>query len=102
MQVTGNAFNVNILAEGNERDVMKALLRPFGPGDDRFADLDVSRSETSGCVVLKEAVSVLECRVTDRMDAGDHWIVYGTIDDGSLQDSNAVSAVHHRKSGVTY
>lgn len=100
--MTGNTFNVNILADGQERDIIKALLKPFTPGEDRFEGLDVTRSELTGCAVLKEAVSVLECRVTDRMDAGDHWIVYGCIEEGTLMDASAVSAVHHRKSGVSY
>ena len=37
----GAKFNVNILAEGKEKGVMKQLLKPFKPGEDRYAGLDV-------------------------------------------------------------
>lgn len=102
MQVNGNAFNLNILKEGADGPVVKALLKPFGPGEDRFGAVEHHRSETSGCVVLDAAASVLECTVSSRMDAGDHYIVYGTVQAGKVVDPKAVSAVHHRKSGDSY
>ena len=37
----GAKFIVNIMAEGNERPLMKQLLKPFKPGEDRFAGLDI-------------------------------------------------------------
>ena len=37
----GAKFNVNILAAGKEKAVMKQLLKRFKPGEDRFAGLDV-------------------------------------------------------------
>ena len=43
----GNSFNVNILGEDKAREVSKAMLKPFGPGEDRFAGLDISRVSAS-------------------------------------------------------
>ena len=37
----GAKFNVNILAEGRDKAVMKQLLKPFKPGEDRFAGMDI-------------------------------------------------------------
>lgn len=102
MQVNGNNFNVNILKQGEEGPLIKAMMKKFGPGEDRFANVKHSRSEETECVILDDAVSVLECTVADRMDAGDHFLVYGMVKDGSVLDSSAVSAVHHRKSGASY
>lgn len=99
--MTGNSFNVNILKQGGEGPVMKALLKNFEPGEDRFAAVAHHRSENE-CVVIEDAVSCLECTVTQRMNAGDHIIVYGTISKGEVLDAGAVSAVHHRKAGNTY
>jgi flavin reductase (DIM6/NTAB) family NADH-FMN oxidoreductase RutF len=36
------------------------------------------------------------------MEAGDHWLVYATVDNGKLLDDDGVTAVHHRKSGNHY
>ena len=37
----GSKFVVNILAEGKEKPVIKQLLKPFKPGEDRYSGLDV-------------------------------------------------------------
>lgn len=37
----GAKFIVNIMAEGQERPLMKQLLKTFKPGEDRFAGLDI-------------------------------------------------------------
>lgn len=37
----GTKFIVNVLAEGREKALVKAMLKPFKPGEDRFAGLDV-------------------------------------------------------------
>ncbi|NJR43846.1 MAG: flavin reductase family protein [Akkermansiaceae bacterium] len=92
---------MNILEQGQEGPVMKAMLKKFEPGEDRFTDVAHTRSEETGCVILDDAVSVLECTVTDRMDAGDHYVVYGTVNSGKVLN-DGLSAVHHRKSGTSY
>eukprot|EP01026_Neomeris_dumetosa_P077430 TRINITY_DN8355_c0_g2_i4.p2 TRINITY_DN8355_c0_g2~~TRINITY_DN8355_c0_g2_i4.p2 ORF type:complete len:520 (-),score=92.23 TRINITY_DN8355_c0_g2_i4:240-1769(-) len=100
--VLNNNFNVNILAEGRDKEIVKTLLKPFKPGQPRFEGIDTEFSESNGCVILPNAISVLECQVADRMEAGDHWIIYGQVVKGKLQDSQSLSAVHFRKSGKSY
>ena len=34
--LVGNRFNVNILAEGKEKEIVKHMLKPFKPGENRF------------------------------------------------------------------
>lgn len=95
-------FVLNVLAEGREKPIMKQLLKPFSPGEDRFAGLDVKGSEKTGGIILPEAASYLECTVVQRLEAGDHWILYARVDDGNVLDDSALSAVHFRKSGLNY
>ena len=45
--VTGNKFVVNILSDGNHKLLMKQLLKPFKPGEDRFTGLDIKVSRNS-------------------------------------------------------
>ena len=59
-------------------------------------------SESTGCVILPDVAAYLECTVMDRMEAGDHWVVYGRVDGGEVVEDGAVAAVHHRKTGTTY
>lgn len=64
--------------------------------------LCLQESEGNGGVVLPGVASYVDCTVKDRMEAGDHYIVYAQVDHGKVMDASAVSAVHHRKVGTTY
>ena len=98
---TGNKFVLNILKEGNHLGLMKHFLKPFGPGQDRFADVAAQEAE-NGSPILTNALAYLECSVQNRMESGDHWLVYATVENGKLLDSDGVTAVHHRKSATHY
>jgi flavorubredoxin/flavin reductase (DIM6/NTAB) family NADH-FMN oxidoreductase RutF len=97
----GNPFVLNILAEGRYIGPMKHFLKPFAPGEDRFADVETSAAE-NGAPILAEAIAYLECNVAQRMECGDHWLVYATVEAGQVLDGNGKTAVHHRKTGTHY
>ncbi|MEO1400692.1 MAG: diflavin flavoprotein [Cyanobacteria bacterium J06635_1] len=94
-------FVLNILAEGKHVGPMKHFLKPFGPGEDRFEGIETIESSESG-YVLKEAIAYLDCRVKSRMECGDHWVVYASVEQGEVLDGNAKTAVHHRRTGSHY
>ncbi|MEA5601532.1 diflavin flavoprotein [Nostoc sp. UHCC 0252] len=98
---TGNKFVLNILKEGNHLGLMKHFLKPFGPGQDRFADVAAQEAE-NGSPILSDALAYLECSVQNRMESGDHWLVYATVENGKLLDNDGITAVHHRKSATHY
>jgi len=81
---------------------VKQMLKPFKPAEDRFQGLDTDRSEENDCVFLKEAAAYVGCTIKDRLEAGDHWIIYATVDTGKVLTESAPSAVHHRKIGTSY
>ncbi len=96
---TGDKFVLNILAEGKQ--IRKHFMKNFAPGEDRFAGLETKESE-NGCPIILGALAYLECTVQNRMEAGDHWIVYAVVDNGHLLQSTGVTAVHYRKTGTYY
>ncbi|MFK8185227.1 MAG: diflavin flavoprotein [Phormidesmis sp.] len=98
---TGSDFVLNILAEGKHLKPMKHFLKPFAPGEDRFEGVETRETE-DGQLVLEEAIAYLECSVANRMDCGDHWVVYATVSGGEVIDNNAKTAIHHRKTGTHY
>lgn len=98
----GSKFNLNVLQAGNEKEVMKALLKPFAPGENRFGEMEVEISESNGCAVVTEALSCLECEVSERMECGDHWVVLAKVKAGKLLKEDGLTAIHHRKVGTTY
>jgi len=97
----GNPFVLNILAEGKHLGPMKHFLKPFAPGEDRFAGVNTRPAE-NGCPVLEEAIAYLECRVAERMECGDHWLIYATVEAGQVLDGEAKTAVHYRQTGTHY
>jgi flavorubredoxin/flavin reductase (DIM6/NTAB) family NADH-FMN oxidoreductase RutF len=97
----GNAFVLNILGEGKHLGLMKHFLKPFSPGEDRFVGVETQPAQ-NGCPALKDAVAYLECTVENRMDCGDHWLVYAVVAAGTVNDGETLTAIHHRKSGSHY
>ena len=97
----GARFCLNVLAAGRESGPMKQFLQPFTPGADRLAGLDLEHSP-GGQPVLPEALAWLEATVQQRMECGDHWLVYAQVSHGGLLDQAGTTAVHQRRSGANY
>ena len=97
----GDVFALNVLAEGRQSGPMKRFLQPFPPGADRLAGLELETSP-GGQPLLPEALAWLEARVSQRMECGDHWLLYAEARCGDLLDPTATPAVHQRRSGASY
>ena len=94
----GDRFVLNILEQGKQ--LRKHFMKKFAPGENRF--VDVQSELTEGGLILSDGLAYLECRVTQRMECGDHWIVYAIADNGKLLQSNGLTAIHHRKTASNY
>ncbi|CAI5525610.1 unnamed protein product [Closterium sp. Naga37s-1] len=99
--LVGGKFALSVLGEKNVGAVSKQLLKPFQPGEPRFGDLPTKQA-SNGATILADAVSYLECTVQTRMETGDHWVVYATVDSGNVIDEKTLTALHHRKTGSRY
>jgi flavin reductase (DIM6/NTAB) family NADH-FMN oxidoreductase RutF len=98
----GDRFVLNILREDNHQQLLRHFLRRFPPGADRFAGVNVLEGAASGGPVLGDALAFLGCRVAQRMEGPDHWIIYAEVEEGKVADVSASTAVHHRKVGNHY
>lgn len=98
----GGKFNLSMLAEGKAKPIVKELSKPYRPQEDRSMNVATEVSENNQCLYLKDAVSYVECTVKNRLEAGDHYILYATVDNGKLLDEGATTAVHFRRSGSNY
>ncbi|MCU0549073.1 MAG: diflavin flavoprotein [Leptolyngbya sp. Prado105] len=92
-------FVLNILKEG--RNVRRNFIKMTAPGEDRFAELKTETAE-NGCVVLLDGLAYLECKVQNRMDCGDHWLLYATVENGKVLEPSGMTAIQHRKSATAY
>ena len=78
-----NAYAVHILHSGQEQ-----IARRFARhGEDKFADLDV---RADGLPVFGDALALLECRITERLVAGDHAVLIGTVHRADRFDGSAL------------
>ncbi len=100
MQV-GDKFVLNVLEEGNYNHLMRHFLKRFAPGQDRFAGVETQQA-SNGSPVLADSLAFLECEVSSRLDVGDHWVVYSTVNEGRVAKDEGMTAVHHRKVGNHY
>ncbi len=97
----GDLFVLNALEEGKHIGLMKHFLKPFGPGEERFEGIQTQTAD-NGAPILCDALSYLECRVTQMMECGDHWLVYCVATAGKVFNEKGKTAVHYRASGSHY
>ncbi|WP_035985302.1 diflavin flavoprotein [Leptolyngbya sp. KIOST-1] len=97
----GDTFVLNVLEEGRGQRLIKHFLKRFPPGGDRFAGVATCPA-TNGSPILAEALAYLECTVTHRLEAHDHWIVCATVGTGRVAKPQGLTAVHHRNSSSHY
>lgn len=97
----GDNFVLNVLPEGGHIPLMKHFLKPFSPGEDRFEGVATESAE-NGSPILSDALAYVECQAVNRMECGDHWLIYAVAEQGKVLDSEKVTAIHHRKSGTHY
>ena len=101
MQV-GDRFVLNVLRDDNHQPLLRHFLKRFPPGADRFAGINTLEGVAAGGPVLGDALAYLSCRVDQRLEGPDHWIIYAVVEQGNVADADARTAVHHRKVGNHY
>tara|TARA_Y100001968_G_scaffold331657_1_gene387022 strand:- start:5351 stop:7192 length:1842 start_codon:yes stop_codon:yes gene_type:complete len=94
-------FALNILSVKKHQNILKQFLQSFAPGENRLSGLNLHKSP-NGQPVLPEALAWLEGCVKQRIECGDHWLIYAEIKHGKVLDPNGITAVHHRRTGANY
>ena len=95
-------FIVNILSDNRHHKLMRQFLQPFPPGANRFEGISIIENVAQGGPVLSDALAYLDCLVKQRLETTDHWIIYAVVEHGNISNSEAKTAVHHRKVGTSY
>ena len=97
----GDAFALNILSEKDFKEPLKRFTKPFAPAEDRFQGLKIELTPNNQ-IIIPEALAWLDALVKERMECGDHWVIYAEVLHGNILKSDSLTAVHHRKSGANY
>ena len=97
----GDSFALNILSEKDFKEPLKRFTKPFSPGEDRFEGLNVEFTPNEQ-IIIPESLAWLDATVKERMECGDHWVIYAEVMHGNILKSDSLTAVHHRKTGANY
>jgi flavorubredoxin/flavin reductase (DIM6/NTAB) family NADH-FMN oxidoreductase RutF len=100
MQI-GDTFVLNVLEEGNYKELKKQFLKRLLPGTDRFAGVKIKPAE-NGSPILLDALAYLECEILNVMECSDHFILYCGVSEGRVSKIDGLTAVRHRKLGNYY
>ena len=97
----GDCFAINILDQENHQPLLRQFLKTFKPGEDRFIGCNITYSPGNQ-PILPQALAWLEGIVSQRMECGDHWLIYAEIKHGKVMNPKGITAIHHRKTGANY
>ena len=97
----GDSFALNILSEKDFKEPLKRFTKPFSPGEDRFEGLNIELTPNEQ-IIIPESLAWLDASVKERMECGDHWVIYAEVLHGNILKSDCLTAVHHRKTGANY
>jgi flavin reductase (DIM6/NTAB) family NADH-FMN oxidoreductase RutF len=68
-------FCANVLGEGQE-----ALAKRFSTsGGDKFSGISWAPAPATGSPLLEGVAAWIDCRIYERYEAGDHWLVLGEV-----------------------
>ncbi|OES46398.1 flavin reductase family protein [Domibacillus iocasae] len=90
--VKGGKFAVHILA-GNQQDVCMNFAKK---GVDRFSTCEWSFSPEHNLPIIEGAFAVLQCKIFKTVEAGDHTILIGEVDDIQI-DTDKDPMLYHRR-----
>jgi flavin reductase (DIM6/NTAB) family NADH-FMN oxidoreductase RutF len=90
-------FCVNLLGE-DQLPLAGRFAKQATTGEDKLADV-AQRTAESGAAILTEAVAYFDCEVASIVEAGDHLVVIGQIEDAAmLRDQTVLTSA----SGLRY
>ncbi|MFH1933409.1 MAG: flavin reductase family protein [Pseudomonadota bacterium] len=87
-------FVVNTLAQG-QQEIGKHFGFVSGRDVDKLKDIELIEGE-SGAPILKEAMSYLECEVSDTFITGDHTLFIGKVINGKVLDNSKIPLLFER------
>ena len=77
-------FTISVLSQGQEELSNRFASKKHE--DVRFDGLECADGAT-GCPQIPDAYATLDCRVTQTVDAGDHYVYVGSVEGASLGEA---------------
>ncbi len=89
--LAADGFTVNFLPATASRESELFATK----GSERFEGVGWSRpSEAKAGPVLDVAYGAFECETVERIEVGDHWVIFGRVDAGGRTDTSASPLIY--------
>ena len=88
-------FTVNFLTRGSDAIAMRLASR----SDDKFTGLEMSQPSVAGAgpVLVDSTFAYFACTTRQKIEAGDHWILVGQVDEAEVEENPDPPLVYHRR-----
>lgn len=96
----GARFSINVVGD-HDTSFLKHFWSGYDPSKNPFAEI-AHTVEASGTVTLDGAQAVIEARMVDVVEPGDHEVVFAEVLGSRILAPEAKPMVHLRKSGSDY
>jgi len=96
----GVTFSINVVGE-HDKSFLRHFWSGYDPAANPFAEIP-HRIEDDGTVTLAGAKAVIEVRLFDSVQPGDHEVVFAEVLGSQVLEEDAKPLVHLRKSGLDY
>tara|TARA_B110000003_G_scaffold222565_1_gene222785 strand:- start:142 stop:612 length:471 start_codon:yes stop_codon:yes gene_type:complete len=87
-------FIVNILSESQKKTCYQFANSKLKPNE-RFEKVNTKISK-NGIKIISESCSFIECKITEIVDGGDHFIYLGLCVDGKINDIEKKPLIYHK------
>lgn len=81
---SGGVFSLNFL-DTEQEDLARAFTEPLEHTDGTVGGHSYTPGEATGAPLFEDAFAHLECRVTGKMEAGDHTVYLGEVAAANLK-----------------
>ena len=96
----GETFSINVVGDHDSK-YMKHFWSGYDPQKNPFAEIP-HRIEASGAVTIEAAKAVVEARLVQSAQPGDHEVVFAEVLGSRILHDEGKPLVHLRKSGLDY
>ena len=95
--LAADGYTINFMPEGTG-DIAMIFATP---GADKFGSVDTTPPQLGiAGPVLDAAFAAFECTVIERVEMGDHWVLYGRVEAGGRSDTDADALVWSKRGFV--
>jgi flavin reductase (DIM6/NTAB) family NADH-FMN oxidoreductase RutF/rubredoxin len=81
-------FTVSILQQETDPVIFGTFGYKSGRNTNKMEGMDIKYGQTGAPIVLNESIAYFECKVTDKIDVGTHWMFIAEIIDAQLIDDS--------------